>query len=137
MLLRKYLNNYNMFIYHSYPADVRVTVVGRYNVEKKELEIAVARCSKNDDFLKRTMVIPERPSFTVQTKNGPKVIPTREMKVIEGGVDIAERRLYNGEIFSVFKMNSFNAHQFNLIASGVADIVKNNPQLITESKHGK
>lgn len=126
-----------MFIYHSYPADVRVTVVGRYNVEKEELELAVARCSKNDNFLKRTMVIPERPAFTVQTKNGPKVIPARAKRVIEGGVDIAKKRLENGEIFGVFPMKTFNQHQFNLIASVVADMAKENPQFVTESKLGK
>lgn len=126
-----------MFIYHSKTAPVRVTVVGEYDESLAEISLAVSRCSKRDDFLKKTIIIPERPAFTVQTKNGPKIIPARAEKIFKGGTNIATERLENGEIFAIFPMKTFSQRHFNIIATGIADLVINNPQLVEEIKHGK
>lgn len=126
-----------MFIYHSIPAPVRVTVVGRFNKQNEELELAVSRCSKHDTFMKRSHRVPAKNKFVAQTKKGPKTIPGHDSYVIKGGVDIAKDRLESGELFAIFPMKKCSAYTFKYIAEEMALRAINNPKLIEISKHGK
>lgn len=123
-----------MFIYHSEPNPVRVTVVGRVDEESGELKTAVARCCAKDSFRKKTQHISARPAFTVQTKNGPKTIPARPAKIIKGGVQIAYDRLVSGQIFAIFPMKKCSKYQFEHIAEGLAKQAIEDLKLVEESK---
>lgn len=125
-----------MFIYHSPPGDVRVTVVGKVDREKG-LMVAVSRCSKNDSFQKKTIVKPGRDAFEVQTAQGPKVIPARPEETIKGGVQIATERLEEGKVFIFSDMTSCSSYQFNHVAEGVANTAIQDMKWVEENFNGK
>lgn len=122
-----------MYIYHSKPADVRVTVVGI--IKEDELLISVSRCSSKDTFRKRNKIIHSKPSFTVATSKGPKVVPMKMGRVLPGGVDLAIQRIYEGCIYISYPLSECSIKQFNTIAKGIVSEVINNPLLVEQCKN--